>query len=369
MLQFTLRKGQSQICGPCLELMLAAKVRGAIRKPGGIVSGDCVALGVSSALSSSACVLYLMRYIKSKIGEPWEKYKLPFDLVVIHVVTPEVEQEDGENVSIIQKLCSDVHASFVSIHLDDVFSDEVNNCYSVGGLLDKIVDPTGKEDMKSILIKRLLLKTASSHGCSSLLLGHTSDRLAASAISAAAKGQGYSLPVTIQIIDNRYGKDMPTIILCSKDVSREEMHCILTSVTDFATKEGEYRDIEIDMDKKNLNQLAKHFVAMVQDNNPGGIQNIMSSLAKLVPFDFDEELYLCPICFAPLHQDEVPTVEDCHASLIATCCDSCRAGIFGSIDKGDSFTNSTIDTVMERLPRSIVDSMHSSRCRFLESRQ
>ena len=351
--------------------MLAAKIRGAIRKPGGIVAGDVVALGVSSAFSSSACVLYLMRYIKSKVGEPWEKYKLPFNLVVIHVVTSEDGGEDETNELIIQKLCNDVHASFVSIHIDAVFSEQVNGRAgnSVNDLLDTIVDPTGKEDMKSILIKRILLQTASKHGCSSLLLGYTSDKLAATAISAAAKGQGYSLPVTIQIIDKRYGKDMPNIVLCSKEVSEEEVHCILTSVADFAAKEGENSDTEIDIDKKNLNQLAKHFVAMVQDSNPGGIQNIMSSLGKLVPFDVDEDLYLCPICYAPLHQDEVPTVEDCRASLIAACCDSCRVGIFGCINKEDVHDNSTIDIVVEKLPQSIVDSMHSARCQFLETRQ
>jgi hypothetical protein len=313
-----------------------------------------------------------MRYIKSKVGEAWEKYKLPFDLVVIHVITSEEGNEDEKNSkSIIQKLCNDVHASFVSIHLDAVFSEELNTKAgnSVSDLLDTIVDPTGREDMKSILIKRILLQTASKHECSSLLLGYTSDRLAATAISAAAKGQGYSLPVTIQVIDKRYGEDMPNIILCSKEVSEEEVHCVLTSVADFARKEGEFRDTEIDIDKKNLNQLAKHFVAMVQDSNPGGIQNIMSSLGKLVPFDVDEDLFMCPICFAPLHQDEVPTLEDCRASLIATCCDSCRSGIFGCIDKKAGHANSTMDAVVERLPQSIVDSMHSARCRFLETRQ
>lgn len=353
------------------------KVRAAMRKPGGVQAGDTVALALSNG-TSSTCLLYLMRHLRSFLEDRRERYKIPFKLVALHIE----EETDTQECEDIVNLCTSNGIKLYIYHLSDIFRSGDGDCpdgiqvkssehqSQLQSLLSLVTDATGKHDLKNILKRRLLMKRALEHGCQKILFGHTSDRMAAEAISSTAKGQGYALSTHTQTVDSRCGNFLPNLVYCMKDLSKEEVHCLSSEVfPDLLKKELTGAQTDDSIDKKDINELAKSFISLVQSSNPGGVSNIMSSISKLVPFDWDEqykgnredatnqhgEQPLCTLCFAPIHQEEIIDGKF-KSSFIASTCVCCRNGIFGCITVDDIHKDQAQE-VLKHLPPCITRSM------------
>jgi len=346
---------------------MSTKVRGVLRKQGGVAAGDKIAIAVSRG-KSSACLLYLMKYLRSDPREARQRYKIPFDFVTITVAENEKIDyskylEDFKRTHEVSTHSVDVPLCHVFATKDQLSGDEWDKLQK---LLSLVRDKTGRQDLIHHLKRYLILNTATAYGCSKVLLGQTANMMAAEAVSAAAKGQGYALPSNAQAVDDRYGSKFPSILHPMKDISDEEVYCLSSTILQDVIHENEQEPQHLD--KNDINDLAKSFISLVQNSNPGGVSNIMSSISKLEPFDWchddgntssDSSLKLCTLCFAPLHECDKVEMSSIHASPINSTCLCCREGIFGCIRPDDVNSDSARD-IFQHLPSPLQARM--SRC-------
>ena len=67
----------------------------------------------------------------------------------------------------------------------------------------------------------------------------------------------------------------------------------------------------------------------------------------------------CPLCCAPLADDEVCNAVTAHTGSLSGVCDSCRHQIFGAITAGGAPAESE-NTVLEKLPRCVVKNIEKT---------
>ncbi|PRW60032.1 Cytoplasmic tRNA 2-thiolation 2 [Chlorella sorokiniana] len=211
-------------------------------------------------------------------------------------------------------------------------------------LLASVSDPTGRQDLSRHLRTRLLLRAAAELGCARLARGDCATALAAHIVAAASKGCGYSLAGDVRLVDARHGSRLPPVFLPLREVSARELGVVcarwrlpLADPSALGRAVGPAAAV----DKKNINALAAAFVAGMEAHNPGSVPNILNTISKLEAFPWndppapagsqpagragqqqqhangsqqeDEQqerqqmaAVLCPVCWAPLADDELP---------------------------------------------------------------
>jgi cytoplasmic tRNA 2-thiolation protein 2 len=377
-------------CVPCLRDLLVAKVKTAVRCRG-LQAGDALAVAFSGGASSAALahLLALFRSTKRADERP-ETHKTAFSMRLVHVDESAAHGLDAGAAAAAAAAVAAAAAphcregvTFHSVPLHSVFDDgdgdddddEAAAAAAAAAadalprarllrLLDCVGDPTGRDDLVTHLRTRALLAAASSLGCGRLALGHTSTALAVRVVAAAAKGCGYSLPADVQAADARYGAARPVVLypmreVCAHDAALAVRHFGLATAAPgpVAAAAG--------ADKRNVNALAARFVAAVQAHNRGGVANIMSAATRLQAFPWNEPPaaaqradggggggggaataegegrsgssdlaaggeVLCPLCFAPLADDELPGQPlDFQGAAGAGLCYSCATQIAG----------------------------------------
>ena len=339
---FLLRK-QNRYCKECLELSLVSKVRGSVRhKRGGVAGGEHVGIFVSGG-PSSLCAWYILdRFISSPVDGRREKRKIPFGMHVVHVV----DIGEGRKASCVMEYMRQECPVLEEIQAEEVlYPESQGNTSRIAELLETVRDCTGRKDLENILLKRVMLHKARECGWSHIFVGHSADTKAAQAVAAAAKGQGYALSrfsETVESYDGDIGANTK-ILYCMKDVSLEEVSCLSSSIM------GGSVPVETDINRHDIHDLAVHFTTLLQQSNPGGVSNILSSLGKLdVP---EPHVPTCPLCLEPLHPDEVP--DSSSESHLDALCDSCKVGIFGSASHASLAASDYALDVFSKLPMCI----------------
>ena len=335
--KFLLRR-QNRYCQKCLEMSLVGKVRGAVRnKCGGLVGGEKVGIFVSGG-PSSLCAWYILdQYISSPANGRREKRKIPFDMDVVHVVDIGDEKRSS---SLMMEYLRQECPRLEEIQAAEVLYPECPGQDRMSELLESVKDYTGRRDLENILLKRVMIEKAREHGWSHIFLGHSADTMASEAVAAAAKGQGYVLSRFSQKVESYGGENQPKMLYCMKDVSLEEISCLAPTIM------GGVETVDTDVNRHDIHDLAVHFITLLQQSNPGGVSNIMSSIGKLeVP---EQDGPLCPLCKEPLHPDErqSPDLDTCLDSV----CDSCKIGIFGSSSNEPLAGSEYAHDVFSKLP-------------------
>ena len=308
--------------------------------------------------------------------------------------------------AIIEDQTAYIHIADLSDVYEDELSGKEERQQRLQMLFGSIADPSGRSDLEKYLRRMLILRIASLNGCSHVAFAHTADALATEAIASVSKGRGYSFPSDVAPGDARYGSEVPVIVRPMREVSREEVgvvfehleRCgkIVTTKMEHAggtNESNEDADPDGKMDKGNIHRLAEQFVRRAIEQNPGAVSNIMSAVGKLQTFYWndvsmlrassraeaksssctEEEVppvedlrsdnakraeVLCPLCDAPLADDELEycllnvregSRSDVDAHFDLPCCDSCRQGIFVLRDSSRSPTE-----IWSLLPRRIV---------------
>lgn len=337
---FLLRR-QNRYCKECLELSLVSKVRGSVRhKRGGLDGGEKVGIFVSGG-RSSLCAWYILdRFISSPVDGRREKRKIPFDMHVVHVV----DIGEGRKASCVMEYMRQECPGLEEIKAEEVlYPESQGNPSRITELLETIQDCTGRKDLENILLKRVMLHKARECGWSHICTGHSADTKAAEAVAAAAKGQGYVLSRFSETVESYDGDVGAKILYCMKDVSLEEVSCLSASIM------GGSVPVEADINRHDIHDLAMHFTTLLQQSNPGGVSNILSSLGKL---DLPEpHVPTCPLCLEPLHPDEVP--DSCSETQLDALCDSCKVGIFGSASHTSLAGSDYALDVFSKLPMCI----------------
>ncbi|KAI5797000.1 hypothetical protein FPQ18DRAFT_137516 [Pyronema domesticum] len=96
-------------------------------------------------------------------------------------------------------------------------------------LLTALPSPTSREDMAGILRTRLIVAIAQREGCSGILWGDTTTRLADKVMAEAAKGRGFSLPWQISDTKSPYGLKFLHPL---RDVFKKELVTFVTEITE-----------------------------------------------------------------------------------------------------------------------------------------
>jgi hypothetical protein len=371
------------LCHSCLEISLLSRVRAGLRSKGGVEPDDAVAAAYSGGPSSTTLVRYLS-LIKCQRTDQRDKGRVPFKLVIIHIhddisdVSPQPPRDgtapNGREADVAASDDSARHSEYgkntprildqikyltdgdegVDVclaPLSDVFSSDEPDLASrqrrLRSLLSAVRDATSKKDVRVYLRTRLLCTLASARNCRFLALGQTSDGLAAEAVAAAAKGRGYALPGDVACRDARLAPGGPIVLHPLREVSAEEMEAVCSRL---GAEAGLRRDDEEEFDGADINDLASNFTASILKQNPGAVSNIMSVIGKLEAFAWNGLGFegggqtesgndraggevLCPLCFAPLADDEleicVAAARGAKGAKGLPWCDSCRHGVLG----------------------------------------
>lgn len=343
---FLLRR-QNRYCQQCLELSLVNKVRGAVKhKKGGLVGGEKIGICVSGG-PSSLCAWYLLdKYISSPANGRREGKKIPFDMKPIYVTDIQKTSSPDETcLEFMRRECPNVE----EMKAGDILYPESLGTDCVAALLESVTDLTAKEDLKNILLKKAMLQKARDSGLSHIFMCHPSDTKASEAVAAAAKGQGYALSRFAQTVES-YKDVQPKILYCMKDVSLEEVECLSSSILGVPVSK------KADVNRYNIHDLAVHFTTMLQESNPGGVSNIMSSIGKLDPHG--EGTSHCPLCMEPLHPDEIESFD---TTQFAALCDSCKVGIFGDLSNERLAQSAHAQDVFSKLPKCIQEDIFCQR--------
>lgn len=344
---YTLRRNNAY-CRSCLEDYLSQKVRGSICKRGGLIGGEKVGLCFSGGMSS-LCATYLIEaHNRIPAGERRQRKKVPFDMSIFHVdLLGESLYQDARVENIMEQnlpWCPEVDI----VRAEQVlFKEQGTDSACIENLLQSITDATGREDLKTILIRETMLEKARMEGWPYILMANTADTRAREAVAAAAKGQGFTLSSFSCAIDSRYGEH-PRIIYCMKDVTQEEVECLSSALLgeEVAQQCGESY-----ADKKNIHNLADIFTKQLQMSNPGGVSNIMSSVAKLTEFDWEKDTPVCcPLCWSPMHEDEMVEEEDASETPLARVCESCKVGVFGCLTNKELAQSDHASQILRTLP-------------------
>ena len=182
-----------------------------------------------------------------------------------------------------------------------------------GRALATVDDPTGREDLRRVLVRNALAQELRRGDLDCIVLGDTADALAAGAVSRAAKGQGHLLGDVgmpkegFAYIMGDLGKDW--VAACGRAFS-------LPGVEDSA--EGN-RVAGNGVHAKNLHDLARAFATQLLRSNPGGVSNILGTAAKLEGSAAGGKA--CGLCGEVLADGE--------AGNRAGVCDACTIGVFG----------------------------------------
>jgi hypothetical protein len=342
----------------------------------------------------------------------YDKQKMAFDLSVFHIA---VDQSDGDASTaaadrnqaeaIARKVMNDGNSdiSFKSVLLSDLYAQEESDPSlrqaKLTDLLASIKDSTGKADLISYLRTLLLLQLCREAGCKKIVVGYNAAAFAIRAVASAVKGAGYALPSDAQHVDSRHAlTGGATIIYPMKDLTDEEIDVVckalglpckvirnsaITNGSSSVFGSGQALATN-EIDKHNINALAALFVENILKHNPGAVHNINSTISKLEAFPWNEpsfegeldhleavekegkessafkrpDEFLCPLCCAPLAEDEISNIITGTGGPIAGVCDSCRHQIFASENDGGD--------VLQKLPRCVVENIKQTAKRWTE---
>ncbi|KAL3679509.1 hypothetical protein R1sor_022465 [Riccia sorocarpa] len=363
------------MCATCLYGSLLSKFKTAVNNHGLITPSDNVLVAVSGGPASRFAV-EVLKEIRSKAQSDADAAKdgtiKVFGLGVVHVNEATVlnlsESEAEEAVNSIKEMYKGIALHIVE--LDCVYGteklpadedgDRESPKLKLAKLFESVKDMTGKEDLLELLRMQAIQTVAQSKSYTKVVLALTATRIAARVIAATTKGQGYSLPAFIQYTDGRW--PVPVVLPLRDCVARElALHCHLAKLsTTFVRGLTTMAD-----PRSSLNNLAHHFITLLQEENPSREHTIVRTAAKLTAFSFNAEVvppsrrrrnprnqekaregaeqvpeFLCAICRAPLKRSDIPSQwtettnqnatnssDEC-VEMKSTCCPSCLFQIF-----------------------------------------
>ncbi|KAF5750219.1 cytoplasmic tRNA 2-thiolation protein 2 [Tripterygium wilfordii] len=348
-----------RFCADCFRSNLYGKFRLAVSSHAMITPSDKVLVAFSGGPASRVALQFVheMQNRAQKNFDASRDRSLPVFGVGVAVIDesaiyPIPAHEFDEAITEIKLVVSNLAPPTKELHIvpiENVYaSDSVDKRNRLKELLDSVTDVTGKEDLLLHLKMLSLQKIASENGYSRLILGSCTSRIACHVISAAVKGQGYSLSANIQYVDARW--DTP-IVLPLRDCLSQELN-LLCRVDGLKTVEL------LNGPSSGINHLVSSFVALLQEENPSRECTIVRTAGKLTPFHFNRipeisdcnvplatrrrqkrfslqpkesisSESFCPICISPLNKSEMQTLSGFGSfqssdTFSPSCCPSCR---------------------------------------------
>ncbi|XP_078442650.1 adenine nucleotide alpha hydrolases-like superfamily protein [Wolffia australiana] len=348
----------NKLCPGCFRFSLYGKFKATVTSNGMISPTDKVLVALSGG-PGSRVALEFVHEMQLKAKKSWDASKdqsLPvFSVGAVFIIESASHgQSEAAQKAIEEMRChvsglSPPEKLFHVTSIENILFGNPKNESDLSSLLETVTDATGKEDLLRYLRMKSLQKVALENGYSKLVLGSCTTTLACHVLSAAVKGQGYSLPADIQYVDSRW--EIP-IVLPLRD-------CLAGELTMLCHLDGHQIHQDYAQASPNINSLVSSFIARVQEENPSRPRTILRTGEKLRPFNFNrlfENLphkmipsrvrrklraaaeaestpseVLCPICGGPLAESDVINVKSTdyllsagHVAFSGHCCQSCR---------------------------------------------
>ncbi|KAG2405636.1 Cytoplasmic tRNA 2-thiolation protein [Vigna angularis] len=354
-----------RFCADCFKTNLFGKFRFAVTSNAMITPTDKVLVAFSGGPSSRVALQFVhdMQERAQRNFDASRDRSLPvFGVGVVFLDESAVlsipSSEMEETVEVIREVVSCLASPWKELHIvpiETVYSsDSGDGKERLIKVMNTVTDPTGREDMLLCMRMLALQKVASECGYNRIVLGSCISRIACHVISAAVKGQGYSLPADIQYVDAR--SEVP-VVLPLRDCFAQEINmlCHLDGLKTVKLSTGPC---------SSINRLVSSFVSLLQEENPSRESTIVRTAGKLTPFQFNripeiidgnvplatrrrQKRYnlksnesvssesFCPLCNSPLNKSEIVDWSnmDSHRnsdSFYNTCCSSCQFQILPS---------------------------------------
>ncbi len=363
-----LRNGTLRYCSDCLIAATRKRTRLALLSalsPRSLDLGCRLAVAVSSPRpdgSSSWCAWTLlkrhMQYHTKAHG------RRGLDVEAVHVRFDGGDGIDGGDD--IDGIGDTVDLGSVDRH--DGYQNQARIVTLDGAVLATVEDPTGREDLRRVLVRHALARELQGGDVDCIVMGDTADALAASAVSRAVKGQGHLLGDVgrprdgFAFVMRDLGKDW--VAACHRafvtleqgergergeqgergergergeqgeqgerapeseaDGKRVEGRAVVSSgggSGSIAECQRLAPSSASETNEKNLNDLSRSFAAQLLRSNPGGVSNILATAAKLEgSCSHRGDHPACGLCGEALADGE----EGNRAGV----CDACTTGVF-----------------------------------------
>ncbi|PIA51401.1 hypothetical protein AQUCO_01100315v1 [Aquilegia coerulea] len=276
------------LCGICFRNSLFAKFKQSITTHDLISSTDNILIAFSGG-PSSRVVLEFVHEIQQKAQKnsdaSRDKLYPVFGVGVAFIdesAVTSIASDDLDNaMQDLRLIVSSLALPTKELHIvpiQSIFSTDLKDGRNkLNELLDTVNDVTGKEDLLCHLRMLCLQKIAFENKYNKLVLGSCTSRIACHVLSAAVKGQGYSLPADIQYIDARW---KTPVVLPLRDCLAQELNllCRLNSLKTL--------DV-LDAPRSGINDLVSKFLTTLQEENPARERTIVRTAEKLIPFHFN----------------------------------------------------------------------------------
>ncbi|KAI7088320.1 hypothetical protein KC356_g3447 [Hortaea werneckii] len=275
-------------------------------------------------LSHGPCSTALLHLLHQHLQGQTEKTgRTGFKLHVLHIKHPEEEENDDSLLNKVRE-CYPTHA-FTAIPLADVLSCEGvpellqreplprskndNESSNGGTQLEKVfaslTSPTSKDDIKNILIRKLVVTFATQNNCEAILWGDSTTHLAERTLSETAKGRGSSLPWIVADGDALHGIPFyfPMRDLLSKEIAA--FATLIQPPLDDLIHTGPSKP-PVSTKNTTIDDLMRQYFESVEQEYPSIVANVVKTTSKLQTVPLDQIEAQCELCDVPLDGEAAP---------------------------------------------------------------
>lgn len=167
-------------------------------------------------------------------------------------------------------------------------------------LIGSLPSATSRADLVSTLQTRLLVDAAYKNGCTGILFGESTTRLAEKTLTETAKGRGFSLPWQVSDGMSPYGI---TFNYPLRDLLKKELVAFSSlttpSLADLIIYNQPSSHISASSKQTTINDLLIQYFESVEENYPSIVANVVRTSSKLEPLTGDETTP-CSLCGLPV---------------------------------------------------------------------
>jgi cytoplasmic tRNA 2-thiolation protein 2 len=195
--------------------------------------------------------------------------------------------------------------------LSVLFPDRKNDPSALHGddamsriLRDHTDSATSREDLRNILLRRLIVQAAADHECEAIIWKESTTQLAERTLSETAKGRGFSLPWLVADGPSPFGLPFsyPLRDLLTKEI--EAYVSFIEPPLDMLQPKDETPPVSTK--NTTIDRLIEQYFTSVEQEYPSIVANVVRTTAKLQPPDFAEIAQTCELCSIPLVDGQAP---------------------------------------------------------------
>lgn len=278
-------------------------------------------------LSGGSSSLVLLQILDAQIKRQLsQQNRTAYNLVLCHISFHSVKENSAQDEETIQWWTNigttfDLHTCVPMMPLHDVLKHDSSleadsQCLGVSRsdgeedpaflerLLATVRTATARIDLRTILLKRLIISIAKQNDCQGILWGYSDSALAALALSSVAKGRGGAVANELCDGPSPWGIDFNYPL---RDLYRTELDLYLQTLPESLldcllekcqkTNDGRKRHEEVPVSLRltSIDQLLGNYVEGQGEKYPSIMANVVRTVGKLKPVSVDEgrECRLC----------------------------------------------------------------------------